>query len=77
MLSQMAGVLPGSAADAGAMTGAVNEIAGVSLTVPSSLQHWYNGTTTLKYNACAYQGETLNGNYNGGLGSTILTNNPR
>jgi hypothetical protein len=71
----MAGALPGSGVDTGAMTGAVNEIAGVSLTVHSSLPHWYNGTTTvtlacglqvtpanhtfLKYSACACQGETL------------------
>jgi hypothetical protein len=36
-----------SGVNAGAMTGAVNQIPGVSLTLPSSVQHWYNGTTTV------------------------------
>ncbi len=64
-----------SGANSGAITGAVNEIPGVSLTVPADLQHWYDGKTTvtlpcglkmtpakntfLKYNACAFQGEVL------------------
>jgi hypothetical protein len=52
-----------------------NQMPGVSLAVPANLQHWYNGTTTvqlpcgikvqpaehtfLKYNACAFEGETV------------------
>jgi hypothetical protein len=64
-----------SGANTGALSGAVNRIAGVSLTVPEDLQHWYDGKTTvtlpcglkvtpakntfLKYNACAFQGEVL------------------
>jgi hypothetical protein len=64
-----------SGANSGSLTGAVNRVPGVSLTVPSNLQHWYNGSTTvtlpcglkvtppnhtfLKYNACAFQGETV------------------
>ena len=64
-----------SGANTGAITGAVNETPGVSLTVPSDLQHWYDGKTTvtlpcglkvtpaknafLKYNACAFQGQVL------------------
>jgi hypothetical protein len=64
-----------SGANTGALSGAVNEISGVSLTVPENLQHWYDGKTTvtlpcglkvtpakntfLKYNSCAFQGETL------------------
>jgi hypothetical protein len=64
-----------SGANTGALSGAVNQIAGVSLTVPENLQHWYDGKTTvtlpcglkvtpaknayLKYNACAFQGEVL------------------
>ncbi|HEX3878864.1 MAG TPA: TonB-dependent receptor [Bryobacteraceae bacterium] len=59
----------------GAMVARPNRIPGVSLTVPAALQHWYNGTTSvvlpcgiklqpakntfLKYNPCAFQGETL------------------
>jgi hypothetical protein len=64
-----------SGANSGAMSSAVNEIPGVSLTVPADLQHWYDGKTSvtlpcglkmtpakntfLKYNACAFQGEVL------------------
>jgi hypothetical protein len=64
-----------SGANTGAITGGVNMIPGVALEVPSNLQHWYNGSTTvtlpcglkmtpakntfLKYNACAFQGEVL------------------
>src|SRR5882724_10878514 len=64
-----------SGANSGAISGAVNRIPGVSLTVPSDLQHWYDGKTTvtlpcglkmtpakntfLKYNACAFQGQVL------------------
>jgi hypothetical protein len=64
-----------SGANTGALTGAVNQVPGVPLTVPSNLQHWYNGKTTvtlpcglritpaantfLKYNACAFQGEVV------------------
>jgi hypothetical protein len=64
-----------SGANTGSLTGAVNRVPGVSLTVPSNLQHWYNGKTTvtlpcglkitppantyLKYNACAFQGEVV------------------
>jgi hypothetical protein len=64
-----------SGANTGALSGAVNEIPGVSLTVPDNLQHWYDGKTTvtlpcglkvtpakntfLKYNSCAFQGEVL------------------
>jgi trimeric autotransporter adhesin len=64
-----------SGANTGAITGAVNEIFGVSLTVPGDLQHWYDGKTTvtlpcglkmtpakntfLKYNSCAFQGQIL------------------
>jgi hypothetical protein len=63
----------------GACTGAAacrpDRVPGVSVTVPSALQHWYNGTTSvtlpcgitvtppantfLKYDACAFTGETL------------------
>jgi trimeric autotransporter adhesin len=54
-----------------------NRIPGVALEVPANLQHWYNGSTTvmlpcgirvqpgkntfLKYNECAFQGETVTG----------------
>jgi hypothetical protein len=64
-----------SGANSGAISGAVNRIPGVDLTVPSDLQHWYDGKTTvtlpcglkmtpakntfLKYNACAFQGQVL------------------
>jgi hypothetical protein len=64
-----------SGASTGAMVARPNQIPGVSLTVPANLQHWYNGTTTvqlpcgikvqpakntfLKYNACAFEGETV------------------
>jgi trimeric autotransporter adhesin len=64
-----------SGANTGALSGAVNEIPGVSLTVPANLQQWYDGKTTvtlpcglkvtpakntfLKYNQCAFQGEVL------------------
>ena len=64
-----------SGANTGSLTGAVNRVPGVSLTVPSNLQHWYDGKTTvtlpcglkttppantyLKYNACAFQGEVV------------------
>jgi len=64
-----------SGTNTGAMTGAVNQVPGVSLTVPANLQHWYDGRTTvtlpcgiritppantfLKYNACAFQGEVV------------------
>jgi trimeric autotransporter adhesin len=64
-----------SGASTGAALGRPNRISGVSLTVPSELQHWYDGKTTvtlpcgmkvtptvytfLKYNACAFSGETL------------------
>ena len=64
-----------SGANTGALSGAVNHVPGVALTVPNDLQHWYDGKTTvtlpcglkitpakntfLKYNACAYQGEVL------------------
>jgi len=64
-----------SGANTGAITGAVNQIAGVPLTVPDDLQHWYDGRTTvtlpcglkmtpakntfLKYNACAFQGQVI------------------
>lgn len=60
-----------SGANTGAITGAVKEIPGVSLTVTDALQHWYDGKTTvtlpcglkmtsakntlLKHNACAYR----------------------
>src|SRR5258708_20207282 len=64
-----------SGANSGAISGAVNRIPGVTLTVPTELQHWYDGKTTvtlpcglkmtpakntfLKYNACAFQGQVL------------------
>jgi hypothetical protein len=64
-----------SGANTGAITGGVNKIPGVALQVPSNLQRWYDGKTTvtlpcglkmtpakntfLKYNACAFQGEVL------------------
>ena len=64
-----------SGANTGALSGLVNRLAGVSVTVPQELQHWYDGKTTvtlpcgvritpakntfLKYNSCAFQGETL------------------
>jgi hypothetical protein len=64
-----------SGASSGAMVARPDRIPGVSLTVPSNLQHWYNGKTAvtlpcgmvvtppkntfLKYNACAFTGETL------------------
>jgi hypothetical protein len=64
-----------SGANTGALSGAVNRISGVPLTVPSDLQRWYDGKTTvtlpcglkvtpakntfLKYNQCAFQGEVL------------------
>jgi hypothetical protein len=64
-----------SGANTGALTGGTNRVPGVSLTVPSNLQHWYDGKTTvtlpcglkvtpavntfLKYNACAFSGEVV------------------
>jgi len=64
-----------SGANTGALSGAVNRIPGVAITVPQELQHWYDGKTTvtlpcgvkitpakntfLKYNSCAFQGQTL------------------
>ncbi len=64
-----------SGGNTGALSGAVNRVSGVSSTVPSDLQHWYDGKTTvtlpcglkmtpakntfLKYNACAFQGQVL------------------
>jgi hypothetical protein len=64
-----------SGANTGALSGLVNRLKGVSITVPQELQHWYDGKTTvtlpcgvkitpgkntfLKYNSCAFQGETL------------------
>jgi hypothetical protein len=64
-----------SGANTGALSGAVNRLSAVSITVPQELQHWYDGKTTvtlpcgvkitparntfLKYNSCAFQGETL------------------
>jgi hypothetical protein len=61
--------------NSGALSGALNELPGVALTVPQDLQRWYDGKTTvtlpcglkltpakntfLKYNPCAFQGETL------------------
>jgi hypothetical protein len=64
-----------SGANTGALSGAVDQIPGVSLTAPADLQRWYDGKTTvtlpcglkmtpakntfLKYNACAYQGQVL------------------
>jgi trimeric autotransporter adhesin len=64
-----------SGANTGAISGAVNQINGVSVTAPDNLQRWYDGKTTvtlpcglnvtpakntfLKYNACAFQGEVL------------------
>jgi hypothetical protein len=59
----------------GAALGRTNRIAGASITVPKSLQHWYNGTTSvtlpcgrvvtppantyLIYNLCAFDGDTV------------------
>jgi hypothetical protein len=64
-----------SGANTGALSGALNRVSGVSITVPQELQHWYDGKATvtlpcgvkitpakntfLKYNSCAFQGETL------------------
>jgi trimeric autotransporter adhesin len=61
----------------GAITARVDRNSGQPLQVPKSLQHWYDGGTTvtlpcgatvtppaysfLKYNLCAFQGETLTG----------------
>lgn len=64
-----------SGASTGAMVARPDRIPGVSLTVPSELQHWYDGKTKvtlpcgmvvtpakntfLEYNACAFAGEVL------------------
>ena len=64
-----------SGASTGAAVGRPDRIPGVSSTVPADLQHWYDGKTSvilpcgmkvtpaahtfLKYNACAFTGETL------------------
>lgn len=59
----------------GAALGRTNRIPGVSIQVPKSLQHWYDGNTSvtlpcgrvvtppkntfLKYNSCAFQGDVV------------------
>jgi hypothetical protein len=64
-----------SMSNAGNITSRIDRVPGQSLQVPQALQHWYNGSTTvtlpcgktvtpqknsyLKYNACAFTGETL------------------
>jgi hypothetical protein len=64
-----------SMASSGSITSRVDRVPGQSMQVPQALQHWYNGSTTvtlpcgktvtpqkntfLKYNACAFTGETL------------------
>jgi len=64
-----------SGASTGAMVGRPDRLAGVPLTVPANLQHWYDGKTKvtlpcglvvtpakntfLKYNECAFSGEVL------------------
>ena len=64
-----------SGASTGATVARPDRVAGVPLTVPSNLQHWYDGKTKvtlpcgltvtpakntyLKYNACAFSGEVL------------------
>jgi len=64
-----------SGASTGAMVTRPDRLSGVSMTVPESLQHWYDGKTKvtlpcglvetpakntfLKYNACAFTGEVL------------------
>ncbi|MBT9332434.1 TonB-dependent receptor [Paracidobacterium acidisoli] len=64
-----------SMSNAGSITSRVDRVPGQPLQVPKGLQHWYNGSTTvtlpcgktvtpqkytfLKYNACAFTGETL------------------
>lgn len=64
-----------SGANTGAITQQMNRVPGVSVVVPKADQHWYNGVTTvtlpcgvtvtpgnftfLKYNACAFKGETV------------------
>jgi hypothetical protein len=64
-----------SGASTGAMVARPDRVQGAPLTVPESLQHWYDGKTKvtlpcglvvtpakntfLKYNACAFQGEVL------------------
>jgi hypothetical protein len=61
--------------NAGNITSRIDRVPGQSMQVPQALQHWYNGSTTvtlpcgktvtpqkntyLKYNACAFTGETL------------------
>jgi hypothetical protein len=66
-----------SGASTGALVARPNRIPGVALEVPANLQHWYNGSTSvmlpcgirvqpgkntfLKYNECAFQGETVTG----------------
>jgi hypothetical protein len=64
-----------SMSNSGSITSRVDRVPGQSLQVPKALQHWYNGGTTvtlpcgqtvtpqkytfLKYNSCAFTGETL------------------
>jgi trimeric autotransporter adhesin len=71
----ISGASTGSPVGGASAVGRPDRVPGVSLTVPSNLQHWYDGKTTvtlpcgmqvtpavntfLKYNACAFSGETL------------------
>lgn len=64
-----------SLSNSGSITSRVDRVKSQSLEVPSNLQHWYDGATTvtlpcgktvtpakytfLKYNSCAFTGETL------------------
>jgi hypothetical protein len=64
-----------SMTNSGSITSRVDRVPGQPMQVPQALQHWYNGSTTvtlpcgktvtpqkytfLKYNACAFTGETL------------------
>ena len=64
-----------SMSNSGSITSRLDRVPGQPMQVPQALQHWYNGSTTvtlpcgktvtpqkytfLKYNSCAFTGETL------------------